>query len=105
MTSFCRMVNTPIGVSRPLLPLDIAEAAMGTPPRYSKTRCLVRSISRDTGPVEAASGSQINWPGLSQAALSMTDGFVGVTGCAAAEAATHARNPNSISRFTVFLVQ
>src|SRR5688500_10938479 len=99
------MVNMPIGVSRPLLPLDIAEAAMGTPPRYSTTRCLVRSITRNTGPVEEASGSQTNWSGLSRAALSIIDSFWCVTGCAAAEAATHARNPNSSSRFTNYLVQ
>src|SRR4249919_4375688 len=99
------MVNRPVGVSRTLLPLDIVDAAMGTPPRYSKTRCLVRSITRNKGPVEAAFGSQTNWPGPSRAALSMTDSFWCVTGCAAAEAATHARIPNSISRFTNYLVQ
>src|SRR5678815_1318532 len=94
------MVNTPVGVSRPLLPLDIVDAAMGTPPRYSRTRCLVRSITRNRGPVEAASGSQANWPGPKRSAFCMTDSFWCVTGCAAAVAAMHARIPNSISRFT-----
>jgi len=35
----------------------------------------------------------------------MTESFWFFTGCAAAEAATHARNPNLISRFTTYLVQ
>ena len=55
--------------------------------------------------VEAAFGSQTNWPGPSVAAFSMTDSFWCATGFAAAEAATHARKPNSISRFTNYLVQ
>ena len=47
---------------------------MGTPLRYSKARCALRSITSISGPVEAAFGAQTEyWPGLSLAAFAATD--------------------------------
>ena len=39
-TSFSTIVNAPVGVSRPLLPLEIVEAAIATLLRYSNARCV-----------------------------------------------------------------
>src|SRR5215470_6467736 len=98
-------MNTPVGVSRPLPPVETVDAAMGKPLRYSKARCVVRSITRNSGPAEAALASQTYWPGRSRVAFSTTDRSRCLAGCAPADVAAHARNPNAISRLTGNLVQ
>src|SRR4051812_432655 len=69
-------------------------------------RCSLRSMTTNSGPVEAALGSQTYWPGPSRAAFSAIDVLRWcLTGCAAAEAAAHTSNANPISSFTDYLVQ
>ena len=87
------------------LPVEIVDAAIGTLLRYSNTRCALRSITRNTGPVESAFASQTHCPGFSRAAFSTIGRLGRRAGCAETEAAAHVRNPNIMSRVTRRLVQ
>src|SRR3954465_4192766 len=99
------MVNTPVGVSRPFRPVETVEAPMTMPLRYSVARCVLRSITRNRGPVECRPASQTYWPGRSLTDFSTTDLWCCFEGCAATEAASHASNPNKMRRFMNHLVQ
>jgi len=68
-------------------------------------RCDVRLMTTNRGPVEALLDSQTYWPGWSVAALNTTGRVRSFAGREAAEAATHVRTSNAISRFTTILVQ
>src|SRR4051794_1680110 len=98
------MVNTPVGVLRPLLPVETVEAAITTPLRYKVALCVLRSMTRNRGPAETAFAGHTYWPGRRRVPFS-TDARPCRTGCAAAEAAAHASNKSSISRFTKHLVR
>src|SRR6478735_11211405 len=64
-TFFCRMVNTPVGVSWPFLPVLTLVRPMRRPLRYTYAICSLMLTSTIIGPPVDICGNQANSPGCS----------------------------------------
>src|SRR5690606_2968231 len=84
------MVNTPVGVSWPFVPVETVEAATGTPLRNSTMRCVARLTTISAGPSPPSSGAQTYCPVDNVGTISRIDRSPLVTAWAWAEAATSA---------------
>src|SRR3954466_11071364 len=58
------MVNTPVGVSWPFLPVLTVVTPMRMPLRYAYARCSVMLTMTAMGPGDAPRPPHIHWPGL-----------------------------------------
>src|SRR3984885_3595206 len=59
------MVNTPVGVSRPLVPVETVVTAISRPLRYTYIRCTGKLTIASTGPAGAMAGAHRYSPGFS----------------------------------------